>query len=504
MARPFEGSPHVRPRRWFEYSDTEGLGVAPARLPRMSARGLYVIHLTYCNWCLVAEARGTYYAECPHKIHVWAAVVEGFWIPWRGGSPPDVTDPVVRTQLVRRISTPRYNLNDADPRKASEAREVEGQLEDLRHLGVLRTLTPEEAADPRRCASICQVMIDVKEKPAVPAELLEDTAAKGGKYDMALLARLAKQAGDADAAQYAAETQAQRDSGLYANSYSIRRGIMARRNESSPKLRLVVRHDQTLNPFIEPTSLEYETIADFGASLLPDSTSLVIDGSKAYYQNPPAADVQPFLVIQDPVTLQLDYLQGGPMGMSSQPLAASGPMAILRCALGASPAAQRGEATATGYLDDTAQSIANRALQEQLDWTSRILRVLSFLINDKRQQAAVVDYLGAEVDSRSRTAIVRLRKMFQIVYRWAFALHLCERSRPESNPPAGYRAFVDRDMMASIAGDTAWLGQFDMPTRLRKAAFYVSHSYAEERGLDVLLRSNAEDERTNSIWLTAR
>ena len=498
LAQFFDDPAHVRPRRGCEYADTPGFApLKEGKLSKLSPRGLYLIHLLYCEPCRGAERVGTFCAHCPHKIHVWCALTEGFWLNWAAGSPPPPGSP----QLFSDSKLARYPAGSPDPvvqqlRAASiaEFAKYEGQ-------GVFVPLSDAQRRDLNSCASVCRSRIAVKAKVRLPSEISAHIEQNGGKFDPAVVCLAAQRDALEDAGRFAAAAASNRSTKSFNDYEALRLAATAQRFEPEPKFCIVTGFDRTLNPYLASTSLSYGTISDLACSLTPQvpCSYFINDGSAAYYQTQPSAETQPYLVVQHPAFPdRYYYINGGPMGLSIMCLIFAGIMAIFRLALASSPAALVGDVHVTGLLDDTGQEVADRALPAQVAWTRLICCAIVYLTNDKEQVGKLVEYLGATVEANTNTAVMKPKKLYQLQHSIAFLRALCELST-DDNP-----CFVDIEFLRSTLGDVNWLAQFDYVTRIHCGGLYAALSIAERKGYsDVLLRRSSPAYE-DLVYLTER
>lgn len=478
MAAPFEASPHVRPRRGADYRHDATRGLAAWKggagtLPRLSAPGLYRAHLSFCAPCAGAEARGTYDAACPHKIHVWCALAEGFWLPWRGGAPPPAA------ALADPRPVPSYRLDSPDADEAARARAAVAEFDKYERLGVFRRLSDAEAADPAKCATVTRTAVVFKAKLKLPPEVQADVDRTGGAYTTAVVCAAARRDGEADAAAYSDSVRcAQQAHVRVDNELLFEQATAARRKE--PKARLIAWHHRTVNPHLIPTSLRYGTIADLMGGAGPGWVLRTDDGSSAYYQLPPRADAEPYLVVEHPVTRARYVMVGGPMGLSAMPLMFAGEMAVIRRAIAASPPARRGEAHVSGYLDDTAQAVAPVAQAEQWRWADGVFEEASFLRNEKGESGTSVTYLGGQCDTVTGVARVKADKLYQTLHHAAFLHRLAVAGGGGAATDAP--SFVGVDLFRSFCGDVTWLCEFDAALRPHSQGLYAALTAADRGG----------------------
>lgn len=479
VAQFFDDPRYVRPRRMMEYADeplfaSPGAGFAPlaeGRLTKLSPRGLYTAHLHYCELCRKAEAEGTFCADCPSKIHVWAALLEGFWLPWASGHPPVEGSPEAKSLFKDTGIHVRYPEGDPLHQPAID------EFAKLERLGVLVRLSDEQRHNPAFCKSVCQASIVEKARMALPGDVVAHVRSGGGTYDVAVLAKAAQRDGEADAAAFESAAESSRKANTTIDYEALHRASVRHRLDGAPKYRVVTGFDRTLNPLMVETSLRYSSIGDLaaGGDPLKPRTFFVNDGSAAYYQVQPSAEAQPYLVVQHPaVPSRYFQMRGGPMGWSPMCAMFAGVMAVFRRVLGSSPPARRGEVVVTGLLDDTGQAVDDRALAEQVGWTRSVCSTIVYHTNDKEQQGKVVEYLGAVVQADTSTACMRPKKIYQLLHNLFFLRRL-----GIIGGERGRRTFVGRKFFESFVGDVGWLCEFDFTSRIHRYGLIAALGIAE-------------------------
>lgn len=458
LAQPFKASQHVRPRRRDEYPD--GLGIDDAReqgkLPIMSARGAFAIHEQFCETCRAAERAGEVSLECPYEIHVWCALLEGVWIPWREGPPSE--------RILDTRDTPRYREGSSDPVEATIAAEMRKTIGDLVELGVMAPVPPALYNDPEHVMVVSQMAAALREKLVVPPEVTAAVNASEGRYDSATISAAARAAATEDASRYYAQHTADVAAKRRVDYHDAIAAAM-RERAAPAKVRPILWQHRTLNPLVIETSLQYETIADYAGGVQLGDVQISQDGSKAYYLMRWRPEYRRYHVVQCPVTLKLYWLLGLGMGFAPSCAIFAGPMALLRKAIEAGPPARRGEVHVKGLQDDTMQSCRPEALGVQKAWTEAMNRRLAFLTNEKAQEGQRIEVLGSVVSSADRSVLVKPDKLYATLYALWFARYLAE---------AGAPAFISRDWFESLCGNVTWVSGFDYPIKTRRRGMYAA------------------------------
>jgi len=307
---------YVRPRLLHQYRDA--FSSAPeGHLARASPPGLYALHLVNCRRCRRAEADGAP-AECP--IHTMAALAEGVWPVWDGGS-----DPLGRVPASLPYRAPCADMPTGDDAIAASS------LDDLVATGCGQWLTDAQVADPAECSAVAPVWVVTSTRRPTPPGL---DPGDGATIDVAALSAAAAQSGRAEADAYVAAA-----AGAAPDTPQGRRALSSAwasttGNAAPYKRRLVERLDLTVNRHIEPMGVSFPRVTDVLAGALPSDSLMADDAVMGYRALPTRASLAAAGCVQCPVTLRV-YRPGRlPFGYSQACAAYSAFTGVVKEALG--------------------------------------------------------------------------------------------------------------------------------------------------------------------------
>ena len=479
-------------------------------LTQLCPRGLYLLHLTVCERCVAAEKAGAPDASC--EIHALVALARGVWVI------PDPDAPPRKARPAKRPPPPDEPLSEADRDFMKQQSAV------LEALGITRTLSPEEEADPARCGPIARQHVVWRNRMALPPEVAEIANKSVGELDVQRLAQHAQSFAAADAAALL-ERYAAAPNSKAAREAAFEEVTLQRMDTAKRKGRVVTGLHKTANKGALALSIDYSTAAHLMTACGPRAVAWVHDGEKAYNQVPIHASAQRLFAIHDPVddvvrvytrcpfggnqtctlfsgitALMKEVLRtllvslgGGPVGKALEVIAPIDPRAkqlveaARACALGnaqhSAAGREVGPVAVGGILDDIA-IVVNPHDDAEAARSDAIVRAVftlaNFLTNGKEQfgKDGVIEVLGTRADLRRRTLTPKGVKLFETLYQLSLLQSLMQRAGVEGAPPIS----VPLNFLESVSGSLEWSGPtFDWRLRVHRQGAYAAVAYARKK-----------------------
>lgn len=478
-------------------------------LTQICPRGLYELHLVVCPECVAAEETGVVNAAC--EIHALVALARGAWV---------IPDPAAATKPPKPAKRPPPPDEPLSERDIAFLRQ---QMAELDALGITRTLTAEQEADPLQCGPIARIHVVWRNRPRMEPDVAEVAARSVGELDVQFLAQRAAELAEEDSVAYAAASATA--TSAHAREVAFEATLEARQDAAKRKGRVVVGLHKTANKGAQQLSIDYTTAAHLMTARGPQAVAWVHDGEKAYNQIPLHPDTQRQFAFFDPVNgavrvykrapfggnqtctlfcgftaLKKDVLReglssqgGGTLSAAIAILARSGTRAKLLAEALTACATANAQATAAGrppgpvavggILDDIAVAI-NPATPDDVrraDVLVRaVFRVANFRTNGKETFGAdgVIEVLGTRADLRRGTLTPKGPKLFETLYQLALLRNLMQRAIAPGAPQLG----VPVRWLESVAGSYEWSGAtFDWRLRLHRQGLYAAVAYARRK-----------------------